>query len=132
MSPLPTVRGGVKFHRWDSVYDTLSESEADKIRKEIGKEISVEEIETEKLEFVLDKFLPPNQIIDILNIDAEGCDLEVLKSNNWQKYKPRFVVVEDYGKDIKELLKSEKFEFFFRLGYRLVSFTCCSYIFSRV
>jgi len=104
------------------------------VREKIGKEIRVEEIKTQTLECVLDEFLPPNQTIDILNIDAEGYDLEVLKSNNWEKYKPRFVVVEDYyhGKDLKDTLDSEKFQFFLKSGYRLVSFTCISYIFSRV
>jgi FkbM family methyltransferase len=32
--------------------------------------------------------------IDFLSVDAEGNDLEVLKGNNWEKYRPNFVLVE--------------------------------------
>jgi hypothetical protein len=30
-----------------------------------------------------------------LNIDVEGLDYQVLKSNNWEKYRPKLVLVED-------------------------------------
>lgn len=44
---------------------------------------------------VLDQYLPPGQPIDFFTIDVEGLDLEVLKSNDWTKYRPEFVLVED-------------------------------------
>src|SRR5579862_4112028 len=53
------------------------------------------EVETYPLADVLDKYLPPGQKIDFLTIDVEGFDLIVLKSNNWAKYKPSFILVED-------------------------------------
>lgn len=34
------------------------------------------------------------QHIDILSIDTEGQDFEVLKSNDWQKFRPTLVIVE--------------------------------------
>jgi FkbM family methyltransferase len=34
------------------------------------------------------------QKIDFLSIDVEGFDLDVLQSNDWSKYRPRFVLVE--------------------------------------
>lgn len=43
---------------------------------------------------VLDKYLPANTKIGLLNIDAEGLDREVLESNNWTKYRPRVLVIE--------------------------------------
>lgn len=49
------------------------------------------------LEHVLDKHLPKNQSIDFMSIDVEGLDLEVLKSNNWEKYRPKIVLVENLG-----------------------------------
>jgi len=53
------------------------------------------EVETYPLADVLDKNLPANQQIDFLTIDVEGLDLQVLKSNNWDKYKPAYILVED-------------------------------------
>jgi FkbM family methyltransferase len=52
-------------------------------------------VPVEPLAAVLDKHLPAGQAIDFFTIDVEGLDLEVLKSNDWSKYKPEFVLVED-------------------------------------
>ena len=57
----------------------------------ITREIS---IQTAQLSNILDQYLTKNQIIDFFTIDVEGLDLEVLKSNNWEKYIPKFILVE--------------------------------------
>lgn len=46
---------------------------------------------------VLDKYMPPSQSIDFLDIDVEGLDERVLRSNNWEKYRPRVVLTEQIG-----------------------------------
>jgi FkbM family methyltransferase len=51
-------------------------------------------IQTYPLSAIFDKYLPENQKIDFLSIDAEGVDFDVLKSNNWEKYVPDFILVE--------------------------------------
>lgn len=117
------------FYSWDSVYDTISKEDAEIVRAQRGKEKWSAPIRTQKLETVLDKYLPKGQFIDILSVDAEGCDLEVLQSNNWSKYKPRFIVVEDHSTNIQEILSSEKYKYIVSLGYKLCSFTCINLIF---
>ncbi|MDD3050794.1 MAG: FkbM family methyltransferase, partial [Candidatus Cloacimonetes bacterium] len=52
------------------------------------------ELRTFKLSEVLDKYLPAEKKIDFLTIDVEGFDLEVLKSNDWSKYIPSFILIE--------------------------------------
>jgi FkbM family methyltransferase len=45
----------------------------------------------------LDQLLTENlteNSIDFLSVDAEGNDLQVLKGNDWEKYRPNFVLVE--------------------------------------
>ncbi len=32
--------------------------------------------------------------IDLMSIDTEGFDMEVLKSNDWNKFRPRFIILE--------------------------------------
>jgi FkbM family methyltransferase len=44
------------------------------------------------LDKILDRFAIPR--IDFMNIDVEGMDLMVLKSNNWEKYQPKMILVE--------------------------------------
>jgi FkbM family methyltransferase len=56
-------------------------------------------IKTSTLSGVLDQHLPTHQNINFLSIDVEGFDYNVLKSNNWKKYRPKLVLV--------ELLKSD-------------------------
>ena len=50
-------------------------------------------VEVKPLEKILDINLINNEI-DFLNVDVEGLDLDVLKSNDWSKYRPKFVLVE--------------------------------------
>jgi len=57
--------------------------------------ISERDLKTYTLSEVLNKYLPTGQIIDFLTVDVEGLDLQVLKSNNWHKYRPQIVSVED-------------------------------------
>jgi hypothetical protein len=52
-------------------------------------------VRTVTLAEILDQHLPRGQRIDFLTIDVEGLDLEVLKSNDWTKYKPTIVLAED-------------------------------------
>ena len=55
--------------------------------------ISKISLETKTLEKLLDKYLIKKEI-DFLSIDVEGLDLEVLKSTNLKKYKPKIILVE--------------------------------------
>jgi hypothetical protein len=75
------------------------------------------QIKTYKLSEVLDKYLPSGQIIDFLNIDVEGFDQEVLFSNNWEKYRPRVLVVELSGKTLQDILENSITKYLSKLDY---------------
>jgi FkbM family methyltransferase len=49
-----------------------------------------------RLDKILCEYLPPGQNIDFLTVDCEGYDLNVLRSNDWEKFRPRVVAVEDW------------------------------------
>lgn len=51
-------------------------------------------IETLPLSEILEQHLPTGTKIDFLNVDVEGLDLEVLRSNDWNRYSPEFIFVE--------------------------------------
>ena len=69
--------------------------------------IEQRKLQTYTLEQVLDRYLPNNVTIDFLSVDVEGLDYQVLKSNNWQKYKPKVILFEDTSLQIIDnLLKS--------------------------
>jgi hypothetical protein len=69
--------------------------------------IGTKEVLVKPLRFVLDRYCKCE--IDFLNIDAEGMDLEVLKSNDWTRFKPKVILVEggtDYLKDYELIAKT--------------------------
>lgn len=70
---------------------------------------------------IFEKYLPSNTTIDLLDIDVEGLDLQVLLSNDWVKYRPSVILVED-----KEFRKkpgnSAVFNFLQEKGYRFHSY----------
>jgi FkbM family methyltransferase len=64
-----------------------------------------------------------NKVIDFLKVDVEGHELEVLKGNNWKKFKPRVVTFEGTSREacIKFMeTKGYKVEFFDGLNYYLI------------
>ena len=73
------------------------------------------------LEHVLDKYLPAGQHIDFLTIDAEGFDFKILQSNNWEKYRPDYVLVEVHGNDRSAVLNSEIAQFMGKMGYDFIA-----------
>lgn len=38
--------------------------------------------------------MPNSTQIDFMSVDVEGVDLEGLKSNDWKRYRPKFLLVE--------------------------------------
>ena len=72
--------------------------------KHVKKEIPVR---TYRLSEILDKYMPKNQSIDFINIDVEGFDKEVISFNNWEKYRPKVIVIELPVKTLDDVLKNE-------------------------
>jgi FkbM family methyltransferase len=59
------------------------------------------------------------QSVDFLNVDCEGNDLKVLQSNDWSRWKPRVICVEDHalnwqGSDIVACLNAVGYVLKFR------------------
>lgn len=65
------------------------------------------DIETTTLEDILDKNLPKNQEIDFLSIDVEGLDFMVLRSNNFEKYKPKVILIEILEFNLNDIKNNE-------------------------
>ena len=74
-----------------------------------------------RLETLFREFLPANQVIDYLNIDTEGQDVTILASNDWNKYRPEMVTVEEHGFNFARLNESRCYNFMTTRGYELYS-----------
>ena len=81
-------------------------------------------IATLPLAEVLKKYLPAKQEIDFMTIDVEGLDLEVIKSNDWNKYRPKIVLTEDLNRYyFEDMEKSEIYQLMKENGYKLLTKT---------
>lgn len=89
------------------------------LEKDIKKTIS---IPTFSLKDILDKNISTNERLDFFDVDVEGFDLQVLQSNDWNKYRPKVVVTET-DISIKEDVVSEITTYLESVNYRLVGKT---------
>jgi hypothetical protein len=67
--------------------------------------------------------------IDVLSVDAEGHDIHVLRSLDFARYRPRFVIAEVLAKRIEDILASDVHGWLEQHGYVLRSWTVCSVIY---
>ncbi len=77
------------------------------------------DIKTNTLSNILNKHLPTETTIDFMSIDVEGLDFEVIKSNNWNKYRPNVLIVEALGNSIGSIVESKIHEYLSNKSYLL-------------
>jgi FkbM family methyltransferase len=79
-----------------------------------------------RLETILEKY--NIGVIDLLDIDVEGTELEVWETFDYERHKPKVVIMEYYTLGIPD--NSEKIkEYFSKLPYQLAHTTCSNLIF---
>lgn len=105
------------YEFFPSTLSTFSSREAKKYISQGFKLIDKKKVAVKTLSYILEKY-SKNQSIDFLSIDTEGTDLEVLQSNNWKKYKPHFICVENHGKnkDLVNFLKKHGYQLKYNNG----------------
>ena len=90
----------------------------------VVKLVSQKAIKTHRLSELLDKYLPESTSIDFMSIDVEGLDYQVLLSNNWGKYRPKVILLEELGFDLTKSFETSKSCAFLKVqGYRLFAKT---------
>ncbi len=128
------TRGRMTFHVFDvGEYNTFDADLAAR-REARGncRLLQKVSVPTMPLAELLDQHLPDAVAIDFLAVDAEGTDLDVLRSNDWTKYRPRLLLVEclagmldtaEADDDVAAFLRSQ--------GYRPVAKTGRTVIFAE-
>jgi len=54
-----------------------------------------------------------------MNIDVEGLDYDVLRSNDWAKYAPKVIVVEAHDFELSNMQNHQTYKFLTNKGYSL-------------
>ena len=67
----------------------------------------------------LDDIIKESGVTDLrfMSVDCEGYDIEVLKTNNWELYRPDIIAVEDH----ERALGTKVDEFMATIGYQMIS-----------
>lgn len=113
-------RGMLNFYRFDPpTLSTFSQTSAKDYQEQGYKLLETKKVPVHKLADILKKYAK-GQKIDFFSIDTEGLDMEVLKSNNWKRFKPKVICIEG-GSGAEKFLSS--------LGYKKVSQTPTNSIF---
>jgi FkbM family methyltransferase len=89
------------------------------------------DLRTKTLKEVLDSYLIENQYIDFMTIDVEGFDYDVLLSNDWNKYKPSYIIIEDVEFDLHSMGKSKVYNYLIGKGYTLIAKTFNTLFFKK-
>lgn len=115
----------------ESALNTFNKEEAIiKSKIEPYKIESIEQIRTYTLGEILDAHLPKHKHIDFISIDVEGLDMQVLLSNDWDKYKPSMILVEDLRGSIEDVFDKKMYRFLNEIGYKLTARTINTMFFS--
>ena len=93
-------------------------------------------IKIDKLDNILENSVYKNRKIDLLDIDVEGSEINVLKSLNFKKYKPKLICIEihnqkkmyDHSSD-GYLLNNSVYKFLIKKKYKILWKHKFSYIF---
>jgi FkbM family methyltransferase len=96
------IEAAVSFTRQQMTYYIFSEPALNTFKKDLALERAGEvysiirevDIVTMPLWQLLDRYVPANTTIDLLTVDVEGLDYDVLRSNDWSRYSPEFILVE--------------------------------------
>lgn len=111
------TEGELTYFMFDSAaHNTFSE----KVARECGqRETAREKVKVLPLRQILAEHVSAGRDIDFLSVDAEGMDLPVLCSNDWARYRPRVVVVEETSASVlADVENLEVAQFMNTQGYR--------------
>ena len=81
---------------------------------------STVQIPCHRLDQILDDLMVKTDRLDFFDIDVEGFDLKILRSNNWEKYRPKLIMIETQL-SFQEELHSETVDYLREKDYRLIA-----------
>lgn len=118
-------KGNLEYFMFDeSALNTFNrEVLNDRLENTPYKHLHTINIDVKPLAKLLKEHVPTNVKIDFLSIDVEGLDLEVIKSNDWEFFRPTWVLVEQLNLENIENLDFEIHHYMKSVGYNLFAKT---------
>ena len=126
-------KGKLTFHCFNEpALNSFSKEVSERVDRESEKYKIIKRLDIDVLPLseVFDKYLPKGQQIDFISIDVEGLDYQVLLSNDWNKYQPEVILVEE-NVDVDEIGKSPIYQFLKEKGYKFFAKTLRTCIYRK-
>jgi FkbM family methyltransferase len=101
--------------------NTFDEDEAKQKNQAPYKLIERLDVPVRRLDDLLSDYLPIGQSIDFMTIDVEGKDYDVLLSNDWERFRPRYILAETLRADILTLGECRVAQLLLSKGYNPVA-----------
>ncbi len=109
-------RGTLTFYAMDPpTISTFQKDQVSVYKKQGFRLVETVAVPVYPLKQIFQKYLR-NKTIDFMSIDVEGMEIEVLRSNDWNKYRPRYLCIEfiDFPKSMTGIQSGQKIEVFLR------------------
>lgn len=126
------TKGELSYYMFDeSAVNTFSRELCEERKKlEWLTYIGEQHIPVEPLSDVFDR-LQLQRTIDVLDIDVEGFDVDVLASNDWEKYLPNIILVEEQTVTQSSFETLTTYQFLAPKGYHLMAKTFSTVIYGH-
>jgi len=114
--------GKLPYYRFNEpALNTFDEAEANLKNRPPYRLLERVDVVVRRLDDLLAEYLPAGQVIDFLTIDVEGKDREVLESNDWGRFRPRFILAETLRTDMLNLANCPVVQLLTAKGYKPVA-----------
>lgn len=116
--------GQLNYYMYDEpAFNTFSKEACERAKSKFDIEpFQVKKIEVDRLENILNKHAA-NMQIDLMNIDVEGYELNVLKSNDWEKWVPKVILVEIKDNNFENIKNNSIHRYLIERYYELLAKT---------
>lgn len=118
-----------EFERSD--FNTMQSLNVDAIET-VTKKTKEQTIKTRTLTGILDEINIGRKQIDVLSIDVEGHDFNVIKSLDFNKYKPNLIIVEIHSFDFLNINSNEICSYLIKRNYKLIGYISMNAYFEQI
>ena len=121
---VPTKKQRATYYMFEKrVYNTIDLETAQRYMNAGIRLMGKQPIPACTLTELLDTYVPENTEIDLMNIDVEGVDEDILRSNDWHRHAPKILIFEKHGVLLNNLHELPIIKYLDDLGYEFIS-TC--------
>jgi FkbM family methyltransferase len=116
--------GILAYHRFEyPAMNTFDAALARSFMERGARKTDEQPIRVRPLRAILSEAIAEPRQLDLMNLDVEGLEMSVLESNDWERFRPKVLVVEQHAIQVAEALESGACRYAKHLGYQPIAKT---------